>query len=516
MFRGEQEEPAASQSVAVLYRVLDQSTLGGLTGAGALERLHHLLDNEPGETRIARDWVMGRFEDRTLRTAFIACLEQHGVRWIDAGDSAARCGTHHVANDAAHRDNSTAGRFVPDAKLLGFLDAHADRAFEWLMIWPWDCALPAVAERDLLLDLAQSSHDGLHLSLLRRSVAGAAGSQEPDFAWSGMMLPVLPRRLGDETLVSVMTDTSVAGHRAGWALESTSVAHLHSPSDVHSAEIGRAETSSFHFGICLRAKACSQNWALTCQNLERTLENLARQRSRDFRVWIAVHERPEIRTFGLDVEYVVVDFEPPVRADGTFGNDKRRKRNAIGEALKAQARNGFYYMQLDADDLLDPSLVLAVTSDDNRRGYLIENGYIFDYEKRAVARCSEETVPFWHQCGSSAVLFFEPDDFNRDGEDESYFERQRMHEQFAALAQIKGKPLTSWVDDMALYLVNHGENQWSNYRHENDGRANSKSKFVHRYKLESPAALDIFALRYPELDRREVAVDGTDREVRTS
>ncbi len=491
-------KPASTTGSArvVLYRILDESTLDGVETHSIIETLNAVLTSDATSSQVPRHWVVGRFGSDALHDACIDALDQAGARWIEAGESAERCTV------------TESGRFVPDPRLLRLLDVHADSGPQWLMPWPWHCALPASAERDLLQDLENPVGRDVRFAFLRRHDGGAEGTQEPDFAYAGMLLPVLAREgIAECSLVDV--DASMS-RRAGWALAGASLDKLRA---------GGAESfpaPAFHIGICLRAKACTHDWPLTCRNLERTLENLSRQRGKTFRVWIAVHERPEIRTFGLDIEYVVVDFPPPIREDGTFGNDKRRKRNAIGDALRAFATSGFYYLQLDADDLIDVSLVQATLVDDNRRGYLIQSGYIYDMQQRRAARCDDATVPFWRQCGSSAVLYFEPDDLRRGEDDESYFERQRFHEQFASLAEQRGRELAPWVDDMALYLVNHGENHWSAYRYEAEGRADSKSKFVHRHRLVAKAEIEMLSLRYPELGRGATRADEPDREVTTS
>ena len=471
----------------MLYRVLDSSLLASISVADFIARLSRIIGAEQQQGVTGRVWMVGHFMHETWRAEVIACLERHHASWIEVGENASEC------------KFSENGLFLPDQRLLSFAeDMNADTA-NWIMVWPWYCGLPAYAEQDLLIDLHLTDHLGRHEALLRESSMDSASCQELGFVWSGKTLAIFPREYNGETQ-SLWSETPGVGRRAGWALDIRDIGNSYQqcPSSPRFHE--QSETPEFHFGICLRSRACTHDWPLICQNLERTLYNLSRQRCRNFRVWIAVHERPDIETFDLNVEFVIVEFAPPVRADGTFGNDKRRKRNAIGCALKEHVENGFYYMQLDADDLLDISLVQCVIEDDNRNGYLIEKGYIFDHSHNIAARCDENSVPFWQQCGSCAVLYFEPDDFLHGEGEESYFERQRFHEYFLELSREKGRIMTHWVDEAALYLVNHGENQWSNYRHEDHHkRANSKIKFVHRHQMQTPADMHGLFLRYPEL-----------------
>ena len=132
------------------------------------------------------------------------------------------------------------------------------------------------------------------------------------------------------------------------------------------------EKPKFVFAIPLRAKASSRNWDKVCKNLQRTMSNLSRQSDPGFKVYIAAHERPSIDYYNLDVEIVLAPFPPPSSIKAA-GSDKFRKNQLIGAALRSQSYAPLYVMPLDADDLVDPSLVEFVRTDDNKKGYLITN-----------------------------------------------------------------------------------------------------------------------------------------------
>ncbi|WP_438766449.1 hypothetical protein [Kushneria sp. TE3] len=467
-----------------LYSMLDQGLMSSDQEIDK-ERLVSMLRQEKGQGRIETIWVVGHFSNRNVRDGVIDCLSHYKVDWIE---------NESCINSGFFDEN---GLFIPDQKMVMSLAAYASNLVDKVMIWPWYCALPANAEQSLLLDLDRASDAGYYETMLRDGCENPESFGEAGLVWSQKTLPVFFKNQIDsvEKYQSWLKNQNNSS-RAGWALNVTTS----DASRLYQTQNKHGEPPAMHFGICLRARACTHNWVLTCQNLERTLYNLSRQRSHDFRVWLAVHEKPEINTFGLDVEFVVVDFKPPINSDGTFGNDKRRKRNAIGDALNKYVTSGFYYMQLDADDLIDISLVQCVRDDNNRKGYLIEKGYVFDYANNIAARCNEFSAPFWHQCGSCAVLYFEPEDLVRGNSEESYFEQQRFHDSFFEISQKHGRLMTRWADEMALYLVNHGENHWSSYRHEGRaGRASSKSNFAHRHQIKTPPEEHGLFLRYPEL-----------------
>ncbi|WP_438766462.1 hypothetical protein [Kushneria sp. TE3] len=254
----------------------------------------------------------------------------------------------------------------------------------------------------------------------------------------------------------------------------------------------------FYFGIPLRARARCRDWALVCRNLERTLACLSRQQCGDFRVLIACHERPDIDTHGLDVEFVLADtpLPPPVDDKGLTGSDKPVKKRLIGVALSRQVDKPFYYMHLDADDLVHPELVARVFADDNQRGYLINQGVMFDCATGTFGQCGPLHSPFWQHCGSCAIVYFLHEELPRAlSAKDAYFTRFTGHKQYHDIACEHGRPLAPLTGDMGVYMVNHGENDVSTYR----GRTGVKSRFVRRHRIADEQGVTRLLSLFPEL-----------------
>ncbi|WP_457807662.1 glycosyltransferase family A protein [Kushneria sp. EE4] len=255
----------------------------------------------------------------------------------------------------------------------------------------------------------------------------------------------------------------------------------------------------FFFGIPLRARARCRDWPRLCRNLERTLACLARQQCGDFRVLIACHEPPDIDTHGLDVEFVPADIPlPPLRNDqGLPGSDKPAKKRLLGVALARQTQAPFYFMHLDADDLVHPELVARVLADDNQRGYLIDQGVMFDCITGTFGQCDPLTSPFYQHCGSCAVVYFQGDELPRalTGRG-TYFTRFTKHRLYGDVAAAHGRPLTPLPGNMGVYVVNHGENDVSIYRGDRDG----KSRFVRRRGISDEHEIARLLALFPELD----------------
>ncbi len=240
------------------------------------------------------------------------------------------------------------------------------------------------------------------------------------------------------------------------------------------------------------------DWGLACRNLNRTLEALRRQTCPDFRVLVACHEIPDVDTSGLDIEFVMADFDPPAAIDekGQPGNDKPAKKRLLGMAMKASMGEASYFMHLDADDLVHPTLVEATLSDDNRLGYLIERGYMLDCASGLVGRMDATFSEFWRHCGSCAVIHLTRDDLPAKLSDNiCYFTQFKKHAEYANTAADHGRPLSTYPQPMAIYLVNHGENDVSAYR----GKIDVKSKYVSRAQITDEEELARIIHHFPML-----------------
>lgn len=216
---------------------------------------------------------------------------------------------------------------------------------------------------------------------------------------------------------------------------------------------------NFIFGLSLASRAASQKWDHTEHLLARTLRSVLNQSDPRFRVVICGHERPDIKE--LDdprVIFITADIKPPANSS-QFRRDKMWKRRLIGAALRNMG--GGYFFPLDADDLVHTNLVAHVLSDDNRRGYNINHGYVEDFLNSKLAPVPGAwSVPFDRVCGSSAVLYFEPEDLPLDGRnDESlYFNLFQSHAYWPVVAEESGKPLATVPFPAAVYVVNHSQN----------------------------------------------------------
>lgn len=137
--------------------------------------------------------------------------------------------------------------------------------------------------------------------------------------------------------------------------------------------------------------------------------------------------------------------------------DQIRKRRFIGAWLRDRlnGNGGVYVMFLDADDLVHRNLVQYVLTDDNRRSYIVDKGYILDASTGLVER---KTTRFYMTCGSCFVSWFQRGELPRSWEDaESAYSKFDLHIEFLGTATRLGKIPEPFPLHAVVYFANHRE-----------------------------------------------------------
>jgi FkbM family methyltransferase len=228
------------------------------------------------------------------------------------------------------------------------------------------------------------------------------------------------------------------------------------PADTSQSAAAHPE---FMFGISLASAQVSTDWVRTQEVLGHTLRSLLNQSDPRFTVVICGHERPCLPEIDDPRVLFVESDRPPPKNSSGFRGDKMRKRRIAGSILRA--RGGGYFFPLDADDLVHRDVVAHVRAGDNRKGYLIEKGYVLDYGNRVLAPIPGAwSVSFDRSCGSSAVIWFTADELPIDGENdpELYFNLFQSHAYWPLVAEEFGRRLDPLPFAGGVYVVNHAQN----------------------------------------------------------
>ena len=214
------------------------------------------------------------------------------------------------------------------------------------------------------------------------------------------------------------------------------------------------------FGIPLKSKKNSRDWDAVQNNLRRTLRTLFWQRDANFHVIVCGHDKPDFGKFEDKVSWLPVHWDPPT-AKEQYSQDKSRKRKWILVNLNRllEANEGLYYFLLDADDLLSKDVVEFIRSNDNRTGYLVDKGYVFDNSNGNLAKMNKDSRPFYKSCGSSAVFWLDKKDLPKKLSDKTTFWSALIdHKEYPEVCEAHGRPLRTFPFYAAMYMLNHGNN----------------------------------------------------------
>lgn len=192
--------------------------------------------------------------------------------------------------------------------------------------------------------------------------------------------------------------------------------------------------------------------------LSLTLDSVAWQSSGSHLAVVCGHVRPE-RSLARHpgVVWLEAPFPPPAGPE-EFRADKHRKRMVIAAYLKDQAP--FYYMALDGDDLVHRHCVARALKNGGA-GFIIRKGYVLDFRTGLMARIPGVWKNGYHRlCGSSSVVYLEPDDLPDGLEDETprLFQGLQSHVRVVQATARAGRRLAPYPYRGGVYVMNNGVN----------------------------------------------------------
>lgn len=248
-----------------------------------------------------------------------------------------------------------------------------------------------------------------------------------------------------------------------------------------------------YFVIPLKSERVSSDWQHVTRIFNNTLNSLFNQTDPNFRILVVCHEIPHVENYADDprLEIISVDFPPPIYRDEQMV-DKHRKREVAGAHIRKAG--GGYIMFVDADDLVSNRIVEFVRQDKSPNGYIIHQGYDFDFTEKTV-----KAAPNFDQIsGTCSIVHFSVDDLPETPFDPAgSFLRQAINwrhptweTQFAAI----GRPLMPLPFRGAMYVWNTGEN-WTALMGKIGKRRQILRRFLPRRKITPDLARE-FALEH--------------------
>jgi hypothetical protein len=218
----------------------------------------------------------------------------------------------------------------------------------------------------------------------------------------------------------------------------------------------------FYFLIPLRSAATTQNWALTCSLLGRTLRNLSGQRSKNWHIVLVHSDCPDIAELGSP-NITTCHMDLPVPGDRAGRRRDKRLRLAAGvEAIfeRAAGESDTVIMPMDADDLLSVRLVEFGESAEADNGFVVSRGYLHHPASRLLYTHNR----FHTLCGSCEAFRIRRGNrvmFGAPGELIDLFKKHGHGGRPLAMSE-RGTPLTGVPFRGAVYSLSTGDNHSGN------------------------------------------------------
>ena len=164
------------------------------------------------------------------------------------------------------------------------------------------------------------------------------------------------------------------------------------------------------FIIPVKSPLISSDWSLCSRLFERCLKSVCNQTSVNFRVVVVCNEKPQT-TFGSPhVEYLTVDFLPPIseKVSPLIGLESPKEADKAKKILvgiaHAKQLNPSHIMVVDADDCINQNIAKFVEENLGCDGWYIKKGYIYKEGKKYIYLNSKN---FNDLCGTSIIIKYE-------------------------------------------------------------------------------------------------------------
>lgn len=226
------------------------------------------------------------------------------------------------------------------------------------------------------------------------------------------------------------------------------------------------------FAIVFRHPDTCRNYEHTSMLLERTLNSLSNQSSKNFRAIVVCNKTPEFNSLHPNVEFREVDFPIPKSRHEVLMDKGVKRLVALQAALSDPDIT--HFMTLDADDLVSDHLVervdLLLSKYPN--GLIFQVGYLLDFNNGRL----QKKFGFNYYCGSSLVLNCENvltslncertifssinsyDEFVKQCDGYAVKELLGDHREPTSYFKQKSVALKSIYEPLVSWVVNNGEN----------------------------------------------------------
>jgi hypothetical protein len=164
------------------------------------------------------------------------------------------------------------------------------------------------------------------------------------------------------------------------------------------------------FIIPVKSAVISSNWGRFSCLFERCIKSICNQTSNNFKVVVVCNEKPQTTFVSPHVEYLTVDFAPPISEQvspliGLESPKEADKANRILAGLAyAQKFNPSHIMVVDADDCINKNIAKFVEEHPDDDGWYAKTGYVYKEGKKYIYLNYKN---FHDLCGTSIIVKYE-------------------------------------------------------------------------------------------------------------
>jgi hypothetical protein len=164
------------------------------------------------------------------------------------------------------------------------------------------------------------------------------------------------------------------------------------------------------FIIPVKSPLISANWVWFSRLFERSIKSVCNQTSADFKAIVVCNEKPRTTFVSPHLEYLTVDFPPPVsdKVNPVVGLESPKEadkaKKIIAGLVHASKFNPSHIMVVDADDCINKNIVKFVQERPNDDGWYAKTGYVYKEGKKYIYLNSKN---FHDLCGTSIVVKYE-------------------------------------------------------------------------------------------------------------
>lgn len=164
------------------------------------------------------------------------------------------------------------------------------------------------------------------------------------------------------------------------------------------------------FIIPVKSPLISSNWVLFSRLFERCIKSVCNQTADNFKVLVVCNEKPRTSFVSPHVEYLTVDFPPPIsdKVNPVVGLESPKEADKAKKIIAgldyAEQFHPSHVMVVDADDCINQNIAKFVEEHSDEDGWYVKTGYVYKEGEKYIYLNSKN---FQDLCGTALIVKYE-------------------------------------------------------------------------------------------------------------